>query len=315
MKRFIIKFIVFVLPLIALMFIADYYISIKAKNNHRAPGEIEVWNDIYNGEINADIAIYGSSRAWVHISPTIIEDSLNTKAYNFGIDGHNFWLQYLRNKEYLKHNKPPEIIIISVDVFSLTKRKDLYELNQFLPYMLWNNDIKNFTSTYNGFSFEDYYLPLMRYYGSTRGSASVIKPYSNEGLYRNKGYKGIERQWNNDLAKAKLNKKNYSINIDSNTVSLFNKFLFECKLNDINVILVYTPEYIDGQNFVKNREQIIKIFEDISNKYNLLFLDYSDDSLCTQKEYFYNASHLNKKGSEIFTRKLVHDLKELMHNK
>ena len=296
------------------MFIADYYISEKAKNNHEDPGEIEVWNDIYNGEINAYVAIYGSSRAWVHINPNILEDSLNIKAYNFGMDGQNFWLQYLRNKEYLKYNKPPKVIIVSVDVFSLAKRKDLYGLNQFLPYMLWNNDIKNYTSSYNGFSLEDYYLPLIRYYGSTRGSASVIKPSSNEGLYRNKGYKGMERQWNNDLAKAKLEKKHYSIKIDSNTISLFNKFLSECKLNDITVILVYTPEYIDGQNFVKNREEIIKIYNDYSNKYDLLFLDYSDDYLCAQKEYFYNASHLNKKGSEIFTRKLAHDLKTRTHN-
>jgi hypothetical protein len=296
------------------MFIADYYISEKAKNNHESPGEIEVWNDIYNGEINANVAIYGSSRAWVHINPTILEDSLNIKAYNFGMDGQNFWLQYLRNKEYLKYNKPPKVIIVSVDVFSLAKRKDLYQYNQFLPYMLWNNNIKKFTSSYNGFSFEDYYLPLFRYYGSMRGSGSVIKSSSNKNLYRNKGYKGMERKWNNDLAKAKLEQKRFSINIDSNTVSLFNQFLLECKSNEITVILVYTPEYIEGQNFVENRKEIIKIYNDFSNKYDLLFLDYSKDNLCTQKEYFYNASHLNKKGSEIFTSKLAHDLKARTHN-
>jgi len=296
------------------MIIADYYISEKLKDTHNAPGEIEVWNDIYNKNIDADIAIYGSSRAWVHISPKIIEDSLNLKAYNFGIDGHNFWLQYLRNKEYLKYNKAPKVIILSVDVFSFAKRKDLYELNQFKPYMLWNGDINKFTSSYDGFNFEDYYLPLIRYYGSMRGSGSVIKPSSNESLYRNKGYKGMERKWNNDLAKAKLEKKYFSINIDSDTVSLFNQFLLECKSNEITVILVYTPEYIDGQNFVKNREKIIKIYNDFSNKYDLLFLDYSDDNLCMQKEYFYNASHLNKKGSEIFTSKLAQDLKARTHN-
>jgi hypothetical protein len=314
MKKFTVKIIVLSLPLVILMFIADYYISEKVKNNHESPGEIEVWNDIYNGEIKANVAIYGSSRAWVHINPTILEDSLNTKAYNFGIDGHNFWLQYLRNKEYLKYNKPPKVIIVSVDVFSLAKRKDLYQFSQFLPYMLWNKDIKKFTSSYNGFSLEDYYLPLFRYYGSMRGSGSVIKPPSNKSLYRNKGYRGMERKWNNDLAKAKLEKKHYSINIDANTVYLFNQFLLESKSSEITVILVYTPEYIDGQNFVKNREEIVKIYEDLSNKHNLLFLDYSDDILCKQKEYFYNASHLNKKGSEIFTRKLARDLKARTHN-
>lgn len=315
MKRFAFKFIYFLFPLVILMFIADYYISKKIKTSHENPGEIEVWNDIYNGEINANIAIYGSSRAWVHINPTILEDSLNTKAYNFGMDGQNFWLQYLRNIEYLKYNKPPKVIILSVDVFSLAKGKNLYQLNQFLPYMLWNNNIKRFTSSYNGFSFEDYYLPLIRYYGSLRGSNSVIKSFSNDSLYRNKGYRGMEKKWNNDFKKAKLNKKHISINIDLNTISLFNQFLLECKTNKITVILTYTPEYIEGQNYVKNRKEIIKIYNNFSNKYNLLFLDYSDDNLCLQKKYFYNALHLNKKGSEIFTSKLAHDLKSYTQKK
>ena len=150
------------------MFIADYFISNNHKKNHKYPGEIEVWNDIYAGNINSEIAIYGSSRAWVHIDPSILEDSLNLKAYNFGIDGHNFWLQYLRHKEYLKYNNAPKIILLSVDVFSLQKRKDLYELNQFLPFMLWNKNIIKFTSSYNGFTYKDYYFPLLRYKGKIR---------------------------------------------------------------------------------------------------------------------------------------------------
>jgi hypothetical protein len=295
------------------MSIADYYISENLKTSHSSPGEMEVWNDIYNKNIDADIAIYGSSRAWVHISPTILEDSLKIKAYNFGIDGHNFWLQYLRNKEYLKYNKHPKLIILSVDVFSLAKREDLYQSNQFLPYMLWNNDIKKFTSSYNSFSFEDYYFPLIRYSGTLRG-LDLNSSKTNNKPYRYKGYKGMEREWNNDLAKAKLKMNQYTIDIDSSSINLFNQFLLECKADKITVILVYTPEHIDGQKFIKNRKKIINIFNDFSNKYNLLFLNYSNDEICKKKDYFYNASHLNKKGSELFTSKLSYDIKARTHN-
>lgn len=318
MKRFIAKVVLLSLPIILLMYIADYCISYNLKNNSEYPGEIEVWNDIYNEDINSDIAVYGSSRAWTHINSNILEDSLNIKAYNFGMDGHNFWLQYLRHIEYLKHNKPPKVIILSVDIYSLAKRKNLYELNQFLPYMLWNNNIVEFTSSYNGFSFVDYYFPLFRYYGKMRGTKSVITLYpnkNNKNLYRYKGYKGIEKKWNNDLAKAKLKMDQYSVNIDSSTVNLFDQFLLECQSNKITVVLVYTPEHVDGQVFVENREEVINIFNDFSNKYNLLFLDYSNDELCKQKNFFYNTSHLNKKGSEIFTRKLSNDLSNSIYKK
>lgn len=285
------------------MVLLDNYLSDNFKNDNKRPGEIEVWNDIYNGNIDAEIAIYGSSRSWIHINPKIIKDSLNIKAYNFGIDGHNFWLQYLRNIEYLKYNKQPELIVMSVDVFTLAKRKDLYEMKQFLPYMLWNKNIIEYTSSYNGFGIEDYYLPLLRYYGKTRGlhltSANTIKE-----PYRTNGYRGIQKEWNTDLSLAKEKMDQFSINIDSKSMDLFEQFLLECKTNKIKVILVYTPEYIEGQEFVKNRKEIITLFNEFSNKHNLLFLDYSNDEISLHKDYFYNASHLNKKGSELFTSKL-----------
>jgi hypothetical protein len=310
MKKFIFKILFFSFPIVLFMFLADFFISNNLKKSNESPGELEVWNDIYSGNINSDIVIYGSSRAWVHIDPSILEDSLNLKTYNFGIDGHNFWLQYLRHKEYLKFNKAPNLIIVSVDIFSLQKREDLYNSEQFLPYMLWNNDINKFTSSYNGFTYKDYYFPLLRFTGNIKKIKHILKWDQKIGnKYRYKGFKGMEREWNSDLAKAKLKIPQYEISIDSSSVNLFNQFLFECKSKDIKVILVYTPEYIDGQNFIKNRNEIINKYYGFANKYNLLFLDYSNDILCKQKKYFYNSSHLNKKGAEVFTRRLSYDLK------
>jgi hypothetical protein len=204
---------------------------------------------------------------------------------------------------------------MALDAFSLTKRKDLYELNQFLPYMLWNENIIEYTSSYEGFSFEDYYFPLFRYYGRMRGQNSVSEISSNKSTkktYRYRGYIGRDKKWNDDLAKAKLKMKQYSINIDSSAFDLFEQFLLECKSNNTAVILVYTPEHIEGQNFVKNRKEIFEMYHDFSEKYNLTFLDYSNDKMCQDKEFFYNASHLNKKGSEVFTRKLSYDIKTLI---
>lgn len=81
---------------------------------------------------------------------------------------------------------------------------------------------------------------------------------------------------------------------------------------NIKLILVYSPEYIDGQKYVQNRVDIIKIFEDFSKKYNLTYLDYSNDPMCNDKDYFYNASHLNEKGSILFSKKIGNDLKSVI---
>lgn len=315
MKRFVSKLLLFIFPIILAMFFGDYYISNTYRKNHEAPGEIEVWNDIYNGDITADIAIYGSSRAYRHIDPDIVKSSLNLEAYNFGMSGHNFWLQYLRHQEYLKYNNKPKFIILSVDIFSLQKREDLFQSNQFLPFMLWNQDIKKYTSSYLGFTNGDYYFPLVRYSGTIRTLKKSIKLSKKQpSKYRKNGYKGAERSWNNDLSKAKKRLSQYKINIDTSSVDLFDQFLSESKEKNIKVILIYTPEYIEGQEFVENREEVISIYEDFAKRYNLCFLDYSNDILCTKKELFYNSTHLNIKGAEIFTRKLSSDLRSHIYH-
>jgi hypothetical protein len=184
--------------------------------------------------------------------------------------------------------------------------------------MLWNKNIIDYTSSYEGFSFKDYYLPLFRYYGNIRNirnSMQFDQTVNSPVKYREKGYKGMEREWNNDLSKAKRDRSNYIAKLDSNSIQLFDEFLSETKQDNIEVVLVYAPEFIEGQNFVKNRSDILEIFESFANKYDLLFLDYSNDTLSTKKELFYNSSHLNKKGSELFSSKLSSDLKVLMYDK
>ncbi len=317
MKKFLINSIIFVLPLLIMAYPIDYIMSHYLSQSKDHPGEFEVWNDIYNSNANCDIAIYGSSRAWVHIDPKILSDSLEFDVYNFGIDGHNFWLQYLRHLEFLKHNKKPKTIIVSVDVFSLQKRNDLYQLDQFLPYMLWNSNIQEYTSSYAGYSTFEYYLPLLRYSGKSNALKTIIKnifkSQSSEN-YRNHGFLGMNREWNNDLDKAKKNRDTFKIKLDSTSITLFKNFINECRINDIHLVFVYAPEYIEGQNFVTNRKDIIQFFKDMSTKYSIEFYDYSNDSLCFNKKYFYNASHLNISGAEIFSRKLAGDLKERTFN-
>jgi hypothetical protein len=314
MKILFVKLIIFILPIIILSLPVDYYLSEKLKKSNSCSGEFLVWNDIFDRKVNADIVIYGSSKAWVNFNPKILEDSLKCSAYNLGIDGHNFWLQYLRHKELIKYNTKPKYIVISMDIFSLEKKHDLYNLDQFLPYMLFNGDIYHYTSSYEGFSTFSYYIPLIRYAGRREALLDAIISALNMGNsepMRSKGYRGMEFVWNNDFATAKSKFNYYEVQIDSASENLFKLFLNECRTDKIKVILVYSPEYIEFQCFVKNRNAILSLYKEYSTNYNIPFLDYSDDQMCKEIKYFYNSTHLNKTGSEIFTDKLVRDLKKL----
>jgi len=304
MSSFLKKLIIFCVPIIIISWPLDNYLSQNTKKSNSFSGEYIIWNDIYNSDINANVVIYGSSKAWVSFNPAILEDILKCKVYNLGIDGHNFWLEYLRHKEFLKFNIKPDYIVLNLDQFSLEKRTELYNLDQFLPYMLFNKDIYTYTSSYQGFSWYDYYIPLIRYHGRREAILNAFF-YSfnvvNTVPMREKGFRGMEFSWNDDFDHAKSLMSYYEVKIDSVSKDLFKRFLTECAEEGIRIIFVYSPEYIEFNSFVRNRNEIISLYS-----------NYTNDTICSQKQYFYNATHLNKKGSELFTHQLARDLKQII---
>ena len=88
MKKFLSKILIFVLPAWLLLLVVDYWFSQEAKQSNDYV--IEAWYDLMNGDINADVIVMGSSRAWVHIDPLILDSILGVNTYNLGIDGRSF---------------------------------------------------------------------------------------------------------------------------------------------------------------------------------------------------------------------------------
>ena len=295
----------------------DLFLSKTLCKINSFDGEFEVWNHIYNGEIDADIAVYGSSRAWGHFNTAIIEDSLQTTAYNFGINGHRFWIQYLRHLEYINHNPKPSTIIFSVESLSLESINDLFNLYQFLPYMLKNKNIYEYTNSFVGYKKHEYFVPLVRFAGKYNytipGIIGFMRNQQNAPM-RYKGFTGHNRVWNDDLVNAMTENQSYRIKFNEDYISLFESFIVECKNSDINLILVYSPEYVDGQKYVENRDEAVSIYRNFAQKYDLVFLDFSDDEMSFNRDYFYNSTHLTREGANLFTIKLVNELKTLQSN-
>jgi len=314
MRKDVKYFLIFLLPICLFSYGLDVLISKNLKKSNKfAEKEYTTWNTVFEGKINSDLLIYGASRAWVQFNSTMIEDSLHIPTYNLGIDGLYFQMQYFRHKMLMKNNKKPKVIIIAIDMFSLEKRKELYNLEQFLPYMLWNIAIKDATSDYKGFTAIDYEIPLIRYYGRTRAIETAFRSVSghlSNPVCRVKGFQARDETWNTDFDKAKLEMKVQVIKPDKSIIALFERFINECKQQNIELIFVNAPEYSEGQKFIKNREEVLAIYNKWSKQYHIPFYDYSKSSISFQKKYFYNSIHMNKKGAELFTAKLIDTLKQ-----
>ena len=94
---------------------------------------------------------------------------------------------------------------------------------------------------------------------------------------------------------------------------MIEEFIKNCLSQNIKLIFVCPPEHILGQKFICKRNYLLEQYNYFSEKYKIPFVNFSSDSICNNKFYFYNARHLNKIGAEIFTRKLVSIIKNKMY--
>src|SRR5690554_5959637 len=151
--------------------------------------------------------------------------------------------------------------------------------------MLWNREIYEATKNYEGFNIVDFTIPLARYIGKNKTLNAMMLRSKGKSI-RTQGFQGQNREWNDDLKRAKTQMGSYTADLDNASVELFRQYIQECKSLDINLILVYTPEYIEGQQFVTNRSEIMTLLKGIAQENNLPFLDYSAHYLSMIKNIF-----------------------------
>jgi hypothetical protein len=309
MKAFLAKVLFYAMLLTVGAFSLDYILEKGLRKSEE--GEFQIWNDIFESRINSDVIISGNSRAWVHISPEILDSVLHVNSYNLGIDGYPFSMQYVRFKLFEKYNKKPRLIIQNVDFTTLYRRTTPYNKTQFLSY-LHEDFIKDELKKTEFTEFE-LYIPAMQYHSEFPIVEHGLMEFFNIKHYqisRYKGYCGQERTWDRSKLEEILSQDSIIAEREPETVELFDTYLNYCKENDIQVILVFTPQYIKMTEFTKNWDDEMQVYHDFAEKYDIPFLDYTHDTICYDTTYFYNAMHLNKKGSELFSIKLTNDIKD-----
>lgn len=313
MKVTLIKLIIFSSVIIVLMFVGDRFLDtqMKLSQNH----ESRVWSEIESGKINADIIINGSSYAATHIDPIIIKQKTSLNTYNIGLMGHNFYLEYMRYMFYLKHNHKPKIILLSLDYESLQKRKDLFNVQYLLPYIK-DSIIAEACKHYEGISKYDYIIPILKYAGRAPLVFQLIKqvlsPQIKQDSNWHNGFFAQNTVWGKAVDQRLDSLKPYKIIPDSLSINCFDKFLSECKAQNIKVVFIRTPIHALAKEKIINRSSIDSLYLHYANKYQLNYLNYLDDSLSLHKSNFVNATHLNLRSAQIITNQIINDIQPLL---
>lgn len=268
------------------------------------------WNEVFYDSTNYDLLISGSSRAWVFYNPMILDSILNVNSYNLGLDGHGITTQVARYHAYRTTHPKPKCVVQTIDFFTL-QSSNKFEREQFLPYMMFDG-LYDEIHEEEGYTYIDKYVPFVRYIGyrdvifESLGLPNDIVRYSN--LY--KGFATSEACWDPSIP---YTTDSLVFTCEERPKEIFEAFLRELREDSIEVVLIYGPIYRGNMyNGPSGQEQkMYAYFEDCAERYGCFILNYLWDDICASTEYFYNATHVNAKGSRIVSEKLAHDLDSL----
>ncbi len=312
MKKFIIRLLIFCCLPLPVLYLINYMVDAGLKKSHY--GAYAEWNDILTGNAKADMVIMGSSRAWVHFSPKILDSALHVNSYNLGYDGSGFGLQFKKLKIYLQHNPKPKYIVQEVGyIGTLRTITYLPGVQAFLPYLDDTAMLSVVQNSDSKMNFFDIHFPLYKYNNELVIVKEGLKNYFGHitQTTKYKGYEGRNQMWDSSFAEfKKANPDGWKCFIDSAGVHLFKDYLQFCKANGIKVILVFPPVYNESLQILVNLKDSRKYYEDFSKEFGVPFYNYENDTLNKDRKYFYNSEHLNKLGSEIFSREFANDVRK-----
>lgn len=305
MKTFLFKILLFVVCIGGFSYLLDYMIQEGLKSsNYR---EVTKWNEVIQGEINAEILIVGSSRALVHFDCEYIQKVTGKSCYNLGFDGTTYPLQKLMLELYLSRNKKPIELIWSLDYHSFSEVPDFYGFEQLIPYKD-NPYIGEMLSMHETPSYQ-FYLPVFRYSYNPKmkviGLYSFLGKYSRDQILKN-GYRAQKKVWDETFDSFKGdNPKGLKMNFIG---SLFQDFITlneKLKSSSINQKWIVPPYYFEVNQLIRNRSEILQEFSKTSKDHEITFLDYSNSFITKSKSNFYNGNHLNDLGVRIFMDELM----------
>ena len=299
MKTFVYRLLLFIIPFGILLYAIDFtYSKIAARTNYF---QLETWHDLMEGNIDADVIINGNSRAVYQINPLILDSVLSVNTYNIGMDGGPANRHIHKYYVFRKYNRKPRVIIQNIDCLTMLYNVG-YNREQFFPYW-WNTTIRQEFFSSETLSFWEKYIPLFRY---KNYELSEFLSKTNPSF--DKGYHGMDKSW--DGKEFEKIDTIYCVFNDT-TVNMFKEYVANVKKDNIEMIFVFAPIYVGVTEKTTNINEMYDFYKGLADKYKIPILDYTFMNICSDTTYFYNATHLNRRGAEIFSDSLARDIKKL----
>ncbi len=255
---------------------------------------------LMKGGLDADVVFLGSSRVMNHFAPYVFDSVLAVNSYNLGMAGAHFDDLLARYRLYRQRNKSPELVLIGFDYFSLIRNSGT-NMNQFYP---WFHD-RSFRKAFfhaRHFSIAERFLPLYRYKGTWMDFVFERGDWALE-----KGFLGLDKHYIGNM----LGGSSLGFSVNPEVEKDFQDLLDLIASDGARIVFVQTPMHEMALRDMKNPVEMMGYYDSVSHQRGIPLFDYARFSFSNDTSYFLNAQHLNRRGAEVFTDSLAHDLKSL----
>ena len=149
MKKFLYKTLLFACFITFCAYGLDMFMSWRLRTNENRI--YAAWNQVYNSDLDYDLVVNGSSRAWTQYNPLILDSILGINSFNLGIDGSAINRQIIKYRKYRDLHGAPLYLIQNIDLGTMGYTNG-YEREQFFPYFFYDKDLILEYDQYENFS-------------------------------------------------------------------------------------------------------------------------------------------------------------------
>ena len=294
MKKFLQNLLIFGLLFFVLDKIFIFFIAVSP--DKEVDKRLEL---LINGKINKELVVLGSSRGARNIIASEIEKKTGHSAYNLAYPGSDIEFHEFIVRSLLKFNNAPKVILLSVDYpMALLPDSILnFRLDRMYPLVKYNyiNDELIARGEKNIIASNLFALSRMN---KTNFDIRQKKFTALDTLYADGSmpisFQKPNEDWSPSKGSAYNQKKELQVK-----VACFQKIIALCQEKNIKLIIIQPPLLDDMDDAFKKRLQQLSHFK-------VPFLEYNTQNpVYKNKEYFYDKTHLNRKGAMIFTDEIA----------
>lgn len=272
-----------------------YYFKQQVGRLYRATYAIDKTTD--------QVLIFGSSRAYHHYMPSIIEEKLKMSCYNVGFPGQLLIFNYATLKAILKRYNPKMIVLDLMPGELRIERASYDRLSYLLPYYKEHPEIHpiiKLRGPYEKYKLISSIYPFNSLFLMIAGGNLE---YFKKSKKDEKGFVALTNKLNSSI---EINESS-PYDLDSTKINILKSFIKICIKSKVNLVISCSPSFI---NF-KKQDFSIQIAKDMSKLYGIPFFDYSNDTtFLNDCSLFDDPGHLNKSGAIIFSNLISSRLME-----